>query len=67
MNGSFVALWQNNTSKSQCCVCKSRIRNRQRNHRLRATKTKRYDELKVLDKDISSALYKLAFNTYEGF
>ncbi len=26
-----------------------------------------YDELKALDKDISSALYKLAFNTYEGF
>lgn len=49
----------------QCCACKSR--NRQRNHRLRATNTKRYDELKALDKDISSALYKLAFKTYEGF
>ncbi len=49
----------------QCCACKSR--NRQRNHRLRATKTKRYDELKALDKDISSALYKLTFKTYEGF
>ena len=37
------------------------------NLHLQLQKDSVYEELKKIDKDILTALYKLAFNTYEGF